>query len=84
MFLKNLLAINFSVICIYYCPSARSRWLDIGRVLSLRFYIKTQKENEAILTELTWSIKDLLYGINSTEKNDLRSCLFSSTEKETS
>ena len=38
----------------------------------------------AILTELVWSIKDLLYGIKSTEKNDLRTCLFSSTEKETS
>ena len=36
----------------------------------------------AILTELAWSIKDLLYGIKSTEKNDLRTCLFSSTEKE--
>ena len=50
--------------------------------------MKTQKENEAkypaILTELAWSIKDLLYGIKSTEKNDLRSCLFSSTEKEPS
>ena len=33
----------------------------------------------AILTELAWSIKDLLYGIKSTEKNDLRS-----TEKEPS
>ena len=33
----------------------------------------------AILTEL-----DLLYGIKSTEKNDLRTCLFSSTEKEAS
>lgn len=31
----------------------------------------------AILTELAWSIKDLLYGIKSTEKNDLRTCLFS-------
>ena len=41
--------------------------------------MKTQKENE-----LAWSIKDLLYGIKSTEKNDLRSCLFSSTEKEPS
>ena len=38
----------------------------------------------AILTELAWSIKDLLYGIKSSEKNDLRTCLFSSTEKETS
>ena len=42
----------------------------------------------AILTELAWFIKDLLYGIVSssiktTEKNDLRTCLFSSTEKET-
>ena len=36
----------------------------------------------AILTELAWSIKDLLYGIKSTEKNDLRTCLFSRTEKE--
>ena len=25
-------------VCIYYWPSARSRWLDIGRVLFLRFY----------------------------------------------
>ena len=45
----------------------------------------------AILTELAWSIKDLLYGIKakkniyiSAKKNDLRTCLFSSTEKETS
>ena len=38
----------------------------------------------AILTELAWSIKDLLHGIKCTEKNDLRTCLFSSTEKETS
>ena len=29
-------------------------------------------------------IKDLLYGIKSTEKNDLRTGLFSSTEKEPS
>ena len=38
----------------------------------------------AILTELAWSIKDLLHGIKSTEKNELRTCLFSSAEKETS
>ena len=38
----------------------------------------------AILTELAWSINDLLYGIKSTETNDLRICLFSSTEKEPS
>ena len=37
----------------------------------------------AILTEPAWSIKDLLYGKKSTEKNDLRT-LFSSTEKEPS
>ena len=37
----------------------------------------------AILNELAWSIKNLLYGIKSTEKNDLRTSLFSSTEKET-
>ena len=40
----------------------------------------------AILTELAWSIKDLLYGIKSTEKNYLGTCLyyfFSTTEKET-
>ena len=35
-------------------------------------------------SELAWSIKDLLYGIKSAEKNDLRTCLFSSTEKEPS
>ena len=38
----------------------------------------------AILTELGWSTKDILYGIKSTEKNDLHTCLFFSTEKETS
>ena len=38
----------------------------------------------AIFTELAWSIKDLLYGIKGTEKTDLRTCLLSSTEKETS
>ena len=39
----------------------------------------------AILTELAWSIKDLFDGVKSTENkfNDLRTCLFSSTEKET-
>ena len=30
----------------------------------------------ATLTELAWSIKDLLYGIGSAEKNDLRTSLF--------
>jgi len=33
--------------------------------------------------KMAWSIKDLLYGIRSSEKNDLCTCLFSSTEKET-
>ena len=55
-------------------------------------WTETKKKNvkrergqySAILTELAWSIKDLLYGIKSTEKNDLRTCLFSSTEKEPS
>ena len=55
-----------------YWPSVRSRWLDIGQVLFLRFSsrsIKTQKKKKkergqypAILTEQAWSIKDLLYG----------------------
>ena len=34
----------------------------------------------AILTELAWSIKYLLYGIKSIEKKDCCTCLFSSTE----
>ena len=38
---------------------------------------KERGQYPAILTELAWSIKDLLYGIKSAEKNDLRSCLFS-------
>ena len=37
----------------------------------------------SILTELAWPIKDLLYGIKW-PKNDLRTCLFSNPEKETS
>ena len=74
-------------------PSARSRWLDIGRVLFLRFYgprlrLEVHKHAKrergqylAILTELAWSIKGLLYGINRhRQKNDFRTCLFSSTE----
>ena len=40
-------------------------------------------DRDEIFTELAWSIKDLLHGIKSTEKNDRRTCLFSSTEKET-
>ena len=46
---------------------------------------KERGQYPAILTELAWSIIDLLYGIKSTEqKNDLRTCLFSGTEKEPS
>ena len=33
-----------SSICIYYWPSARSRWLDIGRVLFLRFMDRDEVE----------------------------------------
>ena len=77
----------------YYWPSARSRWLDIGRVLFLRLYDEVEVHEDAkrergqytaMLTELAWSIKDLLCGIKSTEKIDLRTCLFTSTEKEAS
>ena len=49
---------------VYYWPSARSRWLDIGRVLFLRFFMDWD-EYPAIFTELAWSIKDFLYGIKS-------------------
>ena len=48
-----------------YWPSVRSRWLDFGQVLFLRVYKLAKKEQgqyPAILTEQTWSIKDLLYG----------------------
>ena len=38
---------------------------------------KERGQYPAILTKLAWSIKDLLYGIKSAEKNDLCSCLFS-------
>ena len=48
----------------------RSRWLDIGLVLFFRVFMdrdevevhKLAKKSPAILTEQTWSIKDLLYG----------------------
>ena len=48
------------------------------------YWPRERGQYPAILTELAWSIKDSLYGVKSTEKNDLRTCLFSSTEKETS
>ena len=47
----------------------RSRWLDIGQVLFLRFYGPRRRQKKergqypAILTKQAWSIKDLLYGI---------------------
>ena len=34
----NIIIMAMKTLCIYYWPSARSRWLDIGRVLFLRFY----------------------------------------------
>ena len=37
------------LLCMGYWPSVRSRWLDVGQY-------------PTILTEQTWSIKDLLYG----------------------
>ena len=69
---------------------ARSRWLDIGVFMDqdeVEVHKNAKRERHhypAILTELAWLIKDLLYGITSSEKNDLRTCLFSSTEKKTS
>ena len=66
------------VICIYYWQSARSRWLDIGVFMDqdeVEVHKNAKRERHqypAILTELAWSIKDLLYGITSSEKNDLR------------
>ena len=57
-----------------YCPSVRSSWLDIGEVLffvclwtetksrSIKLAKKERGQYPAILTEQTWSIKDLLYG----------------------
>ena len=39
------------------------------------------RSKENLANEIAWSVKDLLYGIKNTEKNDLRTCLFSSTEK---
>ena len=57
--------------CMGYWPSVRSRWLDIGQVLFCVFIwtetksrsIKKERgQYPAILTEQTWSIKDLLSG----------------------
>ena len=79
---------NDSIEVVFYCKSY-VYIIDQARVLFLRFVSvhknakRERGQYPAILTELAWSIKDLLYGIKSTEKNDLRTCLFSSTEKET-
>ena len=59
-------------------------FMDRDEVVVHKNAKRERGQYEAILTELAWSIKDLLYGIKSSEKNDLRTCLFSSTEKETS
>ena len=51
-----------------YWPSVRLRWLDIGLVLFRLLTdwdgvkVNKQSQQQAILTELAWSIKDLLYG----------------------
>ena len=63
-------------IWLYYWPSERSRWLDIGHVLFCILYgprwsqghkhaKRERGQYPAILTELAWSIKHLLYGIHS-------------------
>ena len=60
-------------VCMGYWASVRSRWLDIGQILfcvfidrdEVEFHKLANKERgqyPAILTEQTWSIKDLLYG----------------------
>ena len=50
------------LICMGCWPSVRSRWLDIGQVFFLKLAKKERGQYPAILTEQTWSIKDLLYG----------------------
>ena len=51
-----------------YWPSVRSRWLDIDQVLFLCDEVEVHKRKkergkyQAILTEQTWSLKDLLHG----------------------
>ena len=62
-----------------YWPSSLFAFFEVHKNVK-----RERGQYPAILTELAWSIKDLLYGIKSTEKNDLRACLFSSTEKEPS
>ena len=60
-------------LCMGYWLSVRSRWLDIDQVLFCVFMDRDEVEAHklakkergqypAVLTEQTWSIKDLLYG----------------------
>ena len=77
-----ILLTNHKVKMAGYWPSSICVFMDRDEV---EVHIKTQKQKNqgqypAILTELAWSIKDLLYGIRSTEKKYLRTCLFLSTE----
>lgn len=73
---NNFEGAHAACICMRYWPRARSRWLDIDQVLFLRFHeVKVHKNSKreqgqypAILTKITWSIKDLFYGIKNTEK----------------
>ena len=67
-----------------YWPSLFCVFIDRDEVEVHKNVKRERGQYPAILTELAWSIKELLYGIKSTEKNDLRTCLFSSTEKEPS
>ena len=68
----------------YWPSSLFAFFLDRDEVEVHKNVKREQGQYLAILTELAWSIKDLLYGIKSNEKNDLRTCLFSSIEKEPS
>ena len=64
-----------------YLPRVRSRWLDIGQVLSFGVFLnrdevevhkytkKEQGQYPAILIKQAWSIKNLLYGQKITPKN---------------
>ena len=67
-----------------YWRSSLFAFMDQDEVKVNKNAKRERGQYPAILTELAWSIKDLLYGIKSTEKSDLRTCLFSSTEMETS
>jgi len=61
---------------IYYWPSD---FVSVNKIAK-----RELGQYPVIFTELAWSIKDLLYGTKKHWKNYLRTCLFSSTEKEAS